>query len=206
VSCECRLVIREDYPALSRMLELYQYELSDICDQELDSQGEFGYDTSKHLQGQGFFAHVLLVDRHYAGFALVAPAMVTRREGFWMEQFFVLKKYRRAGNGLALARYVLQCHPGAWEVGQMTANRAARHFWRTVIADVTHGDFVDIEVSDGWWQGTVQQFTVEPRSSSVRDYVQNRLLSKAGWSWYEVECRCRPKPFCRGPHHDREEA
>jgi putative transposase len=42
--------------------------------------------------------------------------------------------------------------------------------------------------------------------SSVRDYVQNRLLRKAGWSWYEVECRVQPKPSCGGPHHDREEA
>ena len=45
-----------------------------------------------------------------------------------------------------------------------------------------------------------------PRLSNVRVHVQNRLLRKAGWSWYEVECRSRPKPFDGGPHHDREEA
>jgi hypothetical protein len=44
------------------------------------------------------------------------------------------------------------------------------------------------------------------RASSVRVYVQSRLLRKAGWSWYEVDCRSRPEPFCGGPHHDREEA
>jgi predicted acetyltransferase len=120
---ECRLALTEDFPAIGRMLELYQYELSDIWDQDLDAQGEFGYDTARHRQAQRFFAHVLLVERHYAGFALVAPAMVTRQEGYWMEQFCVLKKYRKAGNGLALARHVFRCHPGAWEVGQSRATR-----------------------------------------------------------------------------------
>lgn len=143
------------------MLELYQYELSDIWDQELDPQGLFGYDTSNHQQAQRFFAHVLLVDQHYAGFALVSPAMVTQQEGYWMEQFFVLKKYRKAGNGLALARHVFQCHPGAWEVGQMPGNAAARQFWRRVVAIVTQGHFAEVEVTQGWWQGSVQRFTVD---------------------------------------------
>lgn len=162
MTTQCRLAQPEDFAALGRMLELYQYELSDIWDQELDAQGEFGYDTSKHRLAQRFFAHVLLVDQHYAGFALIAPAMVTRQEGHWMEQFFVLKKYRKAGKGMALARHVFQCHPGAWEVGQMPGNAAARQFWRRVAATVTRGNFAEVEVTQGGWQGTVQRFTVEP--------------------------------------------
>lgn len=160
MSLQCRLALPEDFPAIGRMLELYQYELSDIWDQELDSHGEFGYDISRHQQAQRFFAHVLLVNQHHAGFALVAPAMVTQQEGYWMEQFFVLKKYRQAGAGMALARHVFQCHPGAWEVGQMPANAAARQFWRRVVAIVTQGHFAEVEVTQGWWQGTVQRFTV----------------------------------------------
>jgi len=160
MSLQCRLAQSEDFPAIGRMLELYQYELSHIWDQELDQQGLFGYDTSKHRQAQRFFAHVLLVNQRYAGFALVAPAMVTQKEGYWMEQFFVLKRYRKAGNGLTLARHVFQCHPGAWEVGQMPGNAAARRFWRSVVATVTHGRFVEVEVTQGWWHGTVQRFTV----------------------------------------------
>ncbi|HSI48274.1 MAG TPA: hypothetical protein VLA61_08400 [Ideonella sp.] len=167
MSLECRLAQSADFAALSRMLELYQYELSDIWDQELDAQGEYGYDTSKHRQAQGCFAHILLVDQHHAGFALVAPAMVTLQEGFWMEQFFVLKKYRKAGNGLALARHVFACHPGAWEVGQMPGNAAAREFWRHAIATVTRGAFAEIEVTQGWWQGTVQRFTVAAGYPSI---------------------------------------
>jgi hypothetical protein len=39
-------------------------------------------------------------------------------------QFFVLKRYRRAGVGLALAQHVFRSHPGPWEVGQMPGNVA----------------------------------------------------------------------------------
>lgn len=161
-SRECRAARPEDFPALGQMLELYQYELSDLWDQDLDDQGRFGYDLSRHRQAERFFAHVLRVGSHPAGFALVAPAAVTQQEGFWMEQFFVLRKYRRAGHGLALARHVFQHHPGPWEVGQMPGNTAARQFWRRVVAHLTQGRYGEVEVTDGWWQGTVQRFTIEP--------------------------------------------
>jgi predicted acetyltransferase len=140
------------------MLELYQYELSDIWDQDLDANGGYGYDLTRHMVGERFFAHVLLGDEHYAGFALVAPAVVTRRDGFWMEQFFILKKYRHTGLGTALALHVFQIHPGPWEVGQMPANTAAQAFWRRVICAHTRSEFLEIQVTEGRWQGVVQQF------------------------------------------------
>jgi predicted acetyltransferase len=144
------------------MLELYQYELSDIWDQDLDANGEYGYDLTRHVEGGRFFAHVLLVDEHYAGFALVAPAVVTRKDGFWMEQFFILKKYRHTGLGTALAHHVFQIHPGPWEVGQMPGNLSARAFWRKVIASITGGCFTEVQVTEGWWKGVVQRFRYEP--------------------------------------------
>lgn len=143
------------------MLELYQYELSDIWDQELDAQGEYGYDLTRHMEGQRFFAHVVLVNENYAGVALVAPAIVTQNDGCWMEQFFILKKYRHAGLGASLAHHVFQCHPGPWEVGQMPRNLAAQAFWRKVIASLTHGRFTEVQVTVGWWQGVVQRFSYE---------------------------------------------
>jgi len=162
MTVHCRLALPQDFPAIRRMLELYQYELSDIWPQELDAQGEFGYNTAPHEQATHHFAHVLLVNEHYAGVALVSPAKVTQREGYWMEQFFVLKRYRRAGHGQTLAEHVFRSHPGLWEVGQMPANAAARDFWRAIITGVTRGEFVEVELTQGWWQGTVQRFRVPP--------------------------------------------
>ena len=162
MSFECRLAAADDFAALGRMLELYQYELSDIWDQDLDARGEYGYNLEEQVLAVRFFAHVALVEGRYAGFALVAPAMVTQTDGYWMEQFFILKKYRRGGNGLALARHVLNYHPGPWEIGQMPGNVAARTFWRAVLARLAPGNFSEVEVTQGWWQGTVQRFVYVP--------------------------------------------
>lgn len=160
MTLDCRKASAEDFPALAQMLELYQYELSDIWPQPLDAQGRYGYDLARHREGTRFHAHVALSDGEYAGFALVAPAAVTQAAGAWMEQFFVLKRHRRCGTGRALARHAFASHPGAWEVGQMPANVAAQVFWRKVIAEATAGRFTEVRVTQGPWQGVVQRFEV----------------------------------------------
>lgn len=154
----CRPADASDFPALQQMLELYQYELSDIWPQEPDHHARYGYDLRRHQEASRFFAHVALEDARYVGFALVAPACVTRTEGSWMEQFFILRRHRRQGAGAALARHTFLSHPGPWEVGQMSANVAAQAFWRRVIGSVTHGRLTEVQVTQDWWQGVVQQF------------------------------------------------
>jgi predicted acetyltransferase len=160
MSYEFRRATDQDFPAVQQMLELYQYELSDIWPQELDGEGRYGYDLSRHIEGLRSFAYVALESGHFAGVALVAPACVTRTEGLWMEQFFILKKYRRSGIGNALARHVLASHGGPWEIGEMPANLAAQAFWRKAIAEVTDGRFAEVRVTEGWWHGVVQCFDV----------------------------------------------
>ena len=157
---ELRKARPADFPALQQMLELYQYELSDVWNQDTDAKAKFGYELERHRQDERFHAHVALEGSQYVGFALVAPAIVTRKEGSWMEQFFILKRHRRAGVGRALALHVLHSHPGPWEIGQMPANVAAQAFWRKVIATATEGAFVEVQVTQGWWQGVVQQLHV----------------------------------------------
>lgn len=150
----------EDFAALEQLLELYQYDLSDLWLQELDAAARFGYDLTRHHKAQGSRAYLALDGTQYVGFALTAPAMITRTEGCWMEQFFVLKRYRRSGAGRALARQVLFAHPGPWEIGQMDGNTVARGFWRSVIAELTGGAYAELQVTEGWWQGWVQQFDI----------------------------------------------
>jgi predicted acetyltransferase len=150
----------EDFPALQQLLELYQYELSDIWPQDADAEARYGYNLERQRQDDRFHAHVAVDGSQYVGLALVAPAIVTRKEGKWMEQFFVLKRNRHAGTGRALAIHTLNSYPGLWEVGQILANTAAQAFWRRVISTQTSGDFVEVQVTEGWWQGVVQQFHV----------------------------------------------
>lgn len=157
-----RPALADDRLPLARMLELYQHDLSDIWDQDLDSHGEYGYELDAYWRDPRFHPFVAVVNGRFAGFALVNPALKVGRpsdSAHWMAQFFILKKYRRTGLGGRLARAVFAALPGQWEVGQMADNAAAQLFWRRVIADYSAGAFTEHVLTEGWWQGRVQCFT-----------------------------------------------
>lgn len=155
---EFRIAAPTDRLPIQRMLELYQHDLSDIWDQDLDCHGEYGYALDRYWDTEGFHPFVATADGKYAGFALVNQAVRIGTEGYWMDQFFVLKKYRRQGIGRSLAKSVFAAVPGRWEVGQMPDNLPAQAFWRSVISEYTGGAFKEREIRTGWWQGVVQVF------------------------------------------------
>ena len=69
---EYRLAAASDFVAIGRMLELYQYELTDIWDQDLDAKGEYGFDLDRHVRAERSFAYVALVEGRSPALALVA--------------------------------------------------------------------------------------------------------------------------------------
>ena len=158
--CEIRLAEGADAALISNMLELYQYELSDIWDQDLDDSGRYGYDLDRFLRGESRFAYLLTVEGSPAGFALVGTRPVTKESGYWMDQFFVMKKYRRRGLASQLASTVIAKHPGEWEIGAMTGNERALAFWRQFVKAELAVSVDEIRLNEGWWQGVIQSFTV----------------------------------------------
>ena len=147
---EVRRASADDRLPIYRMLELYQHDLSDIWDQELDAHGEYGYALDRYWQSANCYPFVATVNAHYAGFALVDHAVKIGSAGYWMDQFFILKKYRRTGVGTAVATRVFAALPGQWEVGQMPDNFAAQTFWRSVIAAYTDNNYTEHTISSGW--------------------------------------------------------
>lgn len=155
---EIRRASAADRMPVYRMLELYQHDLSDIWDQDLDTHGVYGYELDRYWGKEDCHAYVALVDGKHAGFALADTAVKIEPAGHWMDQFFVLKKYRRRGVGADLAVHVFAELPGHWEVGQMPNNIAAQAFWRSIIGVYTDGRFSEQRITRGWWQGLVQSF------------------------------------------------
>jgi predicted acetyltransferase len=143
---------------LYRMLELYQHDLSDIWDQELDIHGEYGYELDRFMSQSEAWAYVFRSSGNLAGFALVDTQVRITGDDFWMDQFFVLKKYRRQGIGAEGALKVFARHPGRWQVGEMPENVAAQAFWRKLIGAYTAGKYTEERLTSGWWQGYVQRF------------------------------------------------
>ena len=148
----------EDRLPIARMLELYQHDLSDVWDQDLDGHGEYGYSLDRYWRNPACKPFVFEVAGKHAGFALVDDSVSLPGNQLWMAQFFVLKKYRRRGIGRAAACQVFDQARGRWEVGQMPLNLPAQTFWRRVIAAYTGGNFVEHALNDERWQGLLQCF------------------------------------------------
>ena len=45
---------------------------------------------------------------------------------------------------------------------QIPDNHGSEASWRQVIGELTGGQFTEVQVTEGWWQGVVQRFQVPP--------------------------------------------
>jgi predicted acetyltransferase len=156
---EVRIASPDDRLPIHRMLELYQHDLSDIWDQDLDLHGEYGYELDRFMDRSNAWAYLFRCAGRLAGFALVDTRVRIAGDDFWMDQFFVVRKYRRQGIGSMAALQVFALHPGRWQVGQMPENAAAQAFWRRLIAAHATGNYMEERLTAGRWLGCIQRFT-----------------------------------------------
>ena len=127
---------------LRNMLELCQHDYTEFAPafRDLNEAGRFEYRyLDNYWTEENRFPYILKIGGKYAGFALVR---INERRAYEMSEFFILRKYRKAGNGSYLALTVFENHKGDWEVGTHENNTAA-HFWRKVIATAATSEVVE---------------------------------------------------------------
>jgi predicted acetyltransferase len=83
-----------------------------------------------------------------------------------LEQFFIMKKYRRRGIGSAVAFALFDCLPGNWQVGQMPSNIKAQNFWRNTIRSYTGAMLHETEINTDAGLSVVQHFSSRKRSDA----------------------------------------
>jgi len=118
-----------DKLAISRLLELYQYDFTEFVDGDVDEHGSFGYryldqywtDSDRH-------PFLICSDRTIAGFAFVQSGRPHD-----MAEFFVIRKYRGRGVARQAARELFAMFPGEWQVREVATNPRATSFWRQAI-------------------------------------------------------------------------
>ena len=170
---EVRPMRPDEKDVLANLLQLYMYDFSEFAGGVARSDGRFHYhDDLDERWGKRWFHPFLLevvdedprdsvTDLRPAGFAVVANASYSSdpAEGdqWLIDDFFVMRKYRRNGVGTMLARRMFDSFKGRWEVGEMRQNVAAQAFWRRVIGEYTQGRFEDLE-SAPRWDGPLQRF------------------------------------------------
>lgn len=146
---------------MRHLFELYCHDFSEMTGEDVAEAGTYmGDDFLAEWPESGWHPFLVRVDGHWAGFAWVATdrSYVTPgADHVWMDEFFIMRKYRRQGIGERVAAYLFDRFPGMWEVGEIPNNVNAQAFWRTVVGRYTSGQFQ--EVTDaGKWRGPIQIF------------------------------------------------
>jgi predicted acetyltransferase len=117
-------------PVLDRLMALYVYDLADLLSLRIRADARF-----TDPEAEAFLANPevdcwrIHVDGALAGFAIASPSP----EGWFLEDFFVLRAHRRAGVGAKAARAVFAKRLGPWSLTVRDGNAPALAFWRTVL-------------------------------------------------------------------------
>lgn len=128
------------------LFTLYIHDMSGFANLDVGEDGAFALPPSfpHWWRARGRHPFLVRADGNLAGFALIrefdagGPACD-------MGEFFILRKFRRAGVGRIAAHALFDRFPGRWEVRELPANRPAQAFWRRIIGEYTQGDFEDAE-------------------------------------------------------------
>jgi len=129
---------------LRQLMEFCNYDFSPYDQADVNDYGFFGYEWIDHYwTDKGRMPYFIKVDGKYAGFVLVGhytPKHAT--SPIWtINEFFVMKKYRRHGIGTYVARTLFERYRGAWKVSQIYSNDVSRFFWERVISEYTGRDY-----------------------------------------------------------------
>lgn len=155
-------------PLLENLYQLYMHDFSELFADtlrlDLGADGRYIVDPPVDRWWQAP-AHVPLLLRWHgrpAGFALINNVShlgtpVDRAVG----EFFVVRKHRRRGLGVAAARAVFAQWPGEWEAAVMRANTGGRAFWERAIGGCSEAAaIVAHDRDDAMWNGTVFRFRI----------------------------------------------
>ena len=158
------------WPALANLAQFYQYDFSEIENGIVNLAGRFTYldlgVLEPRLKEPGAEAWLLRVtDSEWgqdtlAGFAIALPAPdhPGARE---IDEFFVMRRYRRLGIGRASADAILRATPGPWVVQGTRHNTGARDFWTRVITGIdTASHLTEHETPDVVYPAWTLQFTI----------------------------------------------
>jgi predicted acetyltransferase len=160
----------EERGLVENLTQLYVHDFSALFagTQRLDlgQDGRFQLDPPFDATWQ-VDDHLTLLLRwhgHPAGFALInRHSHMAAPTDNAIAEYFVVRKYRRLGIGIAAARAIFTAWPGQWEVAVMRANIGAIAFWDEAIRGCPNADKLVVDDrSDGDWTGPVFRFVIAP--------------------------------------------
>lgn len=155
----------KDSSVLDNMIQLYLHDFSEFEHEEIGADGRFkGWIEPDELFVEPRRVFLIRSGSNIAGFAVMSEGGEALHdpevESNWLEEFFILRAYRKRGVGEAAARELFTRFDGVWEVGEVRSNLGGIAFWRKIIERYTSGAYEEIEIEDDRWSGLVQYFGV----------------------------------------------
>ena len=153
---------KADKMILKNMIELYNYDLSEYENRDLNEHGLYDYSyLDNYWTEKDRYPFIIRVDDKLAGFVLVNKHSVVTSSptDYAIAEFFVLKKYRKRGIGKIVAFEVFNKFQGNWEVKQLRLHKVSHIFWNNVINQYTLGNFIELENGNEVWDGPIHRFT-----------------------------------------------
>jgi predicted acetyltransferase len=150
----------EDRGLIENLAQLYAYDFSEILGFDVEPSGRFEAAFLREWPTEQRRCFIIRADGCPAGFALVGMCSVVSNstDVTDMNEFFVLRKYRRQGVARTAAHKLFDMFPGRWEVREVGPNVAAQAFWREIISEYTDGSYEEQIIQGRHGPGPVQSF------------------------------------------------
>ena len=134
----------ESEVVLRNLFEHYLLDMAEWFELDTQADGSYSYDTSS-IWKKGCDAYLAKVGDSVAGFALVGSAVEWLGDigAQDMNEFFVVRGFRRSGCGQRMATLLWNERPGEWLVRVLELNAPAILFWRTAISSHSRGSYVE---------------------------------------------------------------
>lgn len=144
------------------LYQFYRYDFSEFTGEDVDADGSFRDEERlrKYTADPRFTSFLFRVEGQLAGLAVVQTCDAVDGRGAVtdMEQFFVMRKYRRTGIGSAAATWLFDRFAGRWQVRERHNNLPAQAFWRRIIGRYTDGRYDELAADVSPTGGPVQFF------------------------------------------------
>jgi predicted acetyltransferase len=149
-----------DRSVVDRLMELYLYDCSEFDGYDVDEHGLYRYDDLDYYwMEKDREVLVLKVEGKWAGIALISTETLLDGNERSMDNFFIMRKYRRRGLGMLVAQAIFDRTPANWELCVLAGNTPATHFWRRTLAEYTDGEFREEQLDNEDWTGPVFSFS-----------------------------------------------